>query len=544
MQPNNIDFLKEYKFTVQVFDDELGEIGAAELLFGPERWSHIDFGIGIRSKVSGLPKGKLQRPLKAITSDGMRFTLFDCTRFDSSIGIGYVVAGEAPSQFKKITIRYSDISEWFLPWGSIDNTDRETITWREPQHISAKIQVEEAQLLLTTISEMSVKHEREDHIFHQHILFCLEHLTGSFSPEKAREKVLELSNLLSILIAHPLFIISVEITAESGSRHELFFSTFKPTQRDFSSFWIRCFTQYGKIYDRWETIFNHYFNSEYRKVSWARLAGMQRYEGFWEYKALGHVSLLDKYVDQRTKSRAKINVPAKASAIRQLERLLSRVSPSLQQGQYQTVLSVVKDVFSRERDLNFSEKYRQVISECNPHVIKAINISDTDFKLIKEVRDKIAHGEAVEVAEGDFTPINKVVSKIVLLMTYWFFLEVGLHDSDFLECLDFTRGSLKLMADPDRVHLDRVLRPDHFLSVTNSEFEKISKAKNIKLCACFVRSRSGTIRYSKKFSDREAKWRTQKNAKSGITPHSKMLGVDESRITYLSSISSVPTFDD
>ena len=32
-----------------------------------------------------------------------------------------------------------------------------------------------------------------------------------------------------------------------------------------------------------------------------RLADMQRYDGFWEYRALGYVSLLDKYVSQRSK---------------------------------------------------------------------------------------------------------------------------------------------------------------------------------------------------------------------------------------------------
>jgi len=32
-----IDFLQQQQFDVTVFDDELGELGAAKLSFGPER---------------------------------------------------------------------------------------------------------------------------------------------------------------------------------------------------------------------------------------------------------------------------------------------------------------------------------------------------------------------------------------------------------------------------------------------------------------------------------------------------------------------------
>lgn len=528
----SIDFLQQHQFDVTVFDDELGELGTAKLSFGPERWPHLSFGL--LSPPTKLPKGKLLRPLKAKTPDGDWFSLFDCKRFDFEIGIGFVVTGNASSEFKKIDIRYSEISEWFLPWRQLNGAVGETITWTPANHINATISVKRTKFALKTSTEASITKSGEGHIIHQHVIFGFEHLTGHFRVEDIRSKVLELSNLLSILIAYPLSVVSVRACSADGSWRDVFFSTFKHVDRDTSNdFSHHCFIRYVDIADRWEVILNRYFNSSFRPVSWTRLAGMQRYEGFWEYRALGYVTLLDKYVDQRIKGPKKVVRPVGPEATSKLVEAMSIVSPPLSDQQREAILSAVNQVFSHARDLEFGEKYVQVISESNLDLIKIINISDADFDLIKNVRNRIAHGKALDLPEAKLERIGTVVSKIVLLMTYWAFLDFGLTDDDFLHCLQNTFNSLKFAADPDRVHLDRVTRPNLFLQVSKAEFEKISQLEGSRADSCFVKHPSGTIRYSKKYSTIYRKW-SLGCQKQGVVKHSDMFGVEPGRIAHLS----------
>lgn len=527
-----IDFLQQQQFDVTVFDDELGEVGTAKLYFGPERWPHLSFGF--LSPPRKLPKGKLLRPLKAKTQDGDWFSLFDCKCFDFEIGIGFVVAGNAPSEFKAIDIRYSEISEWFLPWRQLNGTIGETISWTPARHLNATINVKRTKLALNSSTEASITKSGEDHILHQHVIFNFKHLTGHFRVEDIRNKVLELSTLLSILIAYPLSVVSVCARGADGSGHDMFFPTFKRVDRDASDdFSLHCFIRHVDIADRWETILNRYFNSPFRPVSWTRLAGMQRYEGFWEYRALGYVSLLDKYVDQRIKGPKKVARPVGSEAMQKLDEAMKTISPPLSNHQREAIFSAVNQVFSHARELEFGEKYINAISESNPDLIKIINISDTDFGLIKGVRNKIAHGKALDLPEAEFERIGTVVDKIVLLMTYWSFRDFGLTDDDFLRCLQNTLNPLKFSAAPDQVHLDRVTRPNLFLQVSKAEFEKLSQLEGPRADACFIKHPSGIIRYSKKYSAIYRKW-ILSGQKQVMTKHSNIFGVEQERIAYLS----------
>ena len=416
----------------------------------------------------------------------------------------------------------------------MNGTVGESISWTPANHINATISVKRTKFSLKTSTEASITKSGEDHIIHQHVIFGFEHLTEHFRVEDIRSKVLELSNLLSILIAYPLSVVSVRAGSADGSWHDIFFSTFKHVDRDKSSdFAVRCFIQHIHIADRWEVILNRYFNSSFRPVLWTRLAGMQRYEGFWEYRALGYVTLLDKYVDERITGPKKVARPVGSEAIDKLVETMNTASPPLSSHQQEVILSAIKQVFFHSRDLEFGEKYQKAISESDPDLIKIINISDADFDLIKRVRNKIAHGKALDLSEAELECIGTVVSKIVLLMTYWAFLDFGLTNDDFLRCLQNTFNSLKFAAEPDRVHLDRVTKPNLFLQVSKAEFEKISQLAGARADACFVKHPSGMIRYSKKYSTIYRKWIFD-HQKQGVTKYSEIFGVEKERIAHLS----------
>ncbi len=533
-----IEFTKQYEFKVEVYDDVLGELGSGTLHFGAERWTHINFDSLAVFEV--LPEGKIHRALKAKTESGAWFTLFNCKRIDSSVGAAYVIAGDVSGNFKRIEIRYSDISEWYMPWQRLDGNVGETINWVHPmKHLSTIVKTRHEKFALTSSSETSITRSGEDHVIHEHVLFCFERLNGHFSPEDMQTKALELSNLLSILIAYPLSIISVQVVCENGYTHRTFFSTFKRVERDVSDngFSLRCFIQQQSIHDRWENIFNRYFSSAYRKVTWTRLAGMQRYKGFWEYRALGYVTLLDKYVAQRYREVTggkKIPVLLSSKAETQLDAALKTLFQPLEENQHTALITIVNDLFAHERDLHFGEKYRHVISASDQDMVKIVNLSKTDFRLIKEVRDNIAHGEALDLLEADLERIDPIINKIVLLMTYWAFMDFGLTNDDFLRCLNTTHNSLRFRAQPDDVHIDRMTKPESFFSVSKQEFDKLSGIKSIRANACFKRSASGTIEYAEEHSTTYRNWMASVASRPAVTNHADIFGVAQERITYLS----------
>jgi len=533
-----IDFAKRYEFEVEVFDEELGALGPGTLRFGAERWTHIR--CNQFAAIKALSEGGAGRILKARTAIGECFTLFNCKRMGSYVGADYVFTGDVAGTFKRIEIRYSDISEWYSRWQKLDGKVGGAISWKNPvKHIATTVKTARETFTLNTESEAAITQSGEDYILHEHVLFCLEHHNGYFSPKDMQTRVLELANLLSILVAYPVSTISVNVVCENSLTHGAFFPTFKRVERDASAndFPQLCFIQERSIHDRWEGIFNRYFNSTYRQGSWSRLAGMQRYEGFWEFRALGYVSLLDRYVDQRYREanrRETKTVPPGGAVKKELAGGLKAVDPHLTSKQRAAVMTIASRVFAQERDLNFGEKYRRAISESNQDIVRIVNISKEDVGLIKIVRDRVAHGAAPNLPDANLTRITIVISKIALLMTYWAFLDFGLTHDDFLRCLTTTHNPLRFSGQLDTTHIDRMTKPESFFAVSKEKFAELSAIDGIRNFPCFTQSASGAIEYSKEYSMAYRSWMTSDPGTSKRTSRADIFGVARERITYLS----------
>lgn len=344
--PGNINFLQPQQFEVTVFDDDHSPLGPATLHFGPERSNFLDCKI-FRTDFHKLPSGKLQKPLKVKTQDGRYFSLFGCNRFDHRIHIELVATGDTSGNFEKINIRYNKISEWFLPQCEINLNNENIISCLPKENIDATIKLNETHFSLKTESVSSITSCGEDFTFHRHVIFSFEHITGTFDFKDIKTKTLDLANLLSILITHPISIVSVSVCSIDNSWHDIFFPSFKhidhDTSRDFSR---QCFIQQTNIENKWEEILNKYFKSRFREITWTRLAGMQRYEGFWEYAVLGYVALLDKYVTQKTNKTKKIQTDHKI--IIKLETVLQNISFNLPQEQKTEIISKARDIFTKK----------------------------------------------------------------------------------------------------------------------------------------------------------------------------------------------------
>lgn len=525
-----IDFTKQHEFQVDVFDHEHVKLGSGMLTFGPEHWIQVDFDL---SEFSGIPESTEFSKLTTVSQCGTSFTLFQCKLIGFCITANYVVAGDVGENFKSIEIRYSDVSEWYMGRQWIEGDIADSARLGNPvKHFTATIKTKKENFTLASRSERSVTSTGEDHIFHEHVLFCLDSHDVRFSIVNIQTKAMDLLRLLSILMAHPVSIISIEAVCENGNLCTVFFPTYSPVERKASRnsrFLYECFIQQQDIHDRWEPILNGYFNSDYREISWTRLAGMQRYEGFWEYRALGYISLLDKYVTQRYEETKPPSGCLSKEVKNKLNEAICLHSPHLNRELSGAILNNLVNAFEIK---SFAKKYQHAIDKSDQDIMKIINISRKDFRQIKEVRDKIAHGDGIDLSELSFERSQIIVNKIILLMTYWAFMDLGLANKDFLRCLDTTFHDLLHRAKPDTMHIARMLRPNDFFSVSNIDFEKLYNNKRLRISACFVLRKSGEIEFSEEYAGKYKAWQRA----PGLSNHSDIFGVANERIKYLNSM--------
>jgi hypothetical protein len=514
----NLEHSEQQVHAVDLYHSELGDLGKGTLYFDSNNWAHVVPELNSLSKK--IVDSQTFHVVKARASSGRVFSLFECKVSGFTLYADYVIVGDIDAaRFKRMDIRYSEISEWFLRWQRIQGMVGEKLTWANSlKQFSVNISSGQERFTISSEYVGDLSRQGEDHVLHEHIEFIFEKSNGNFGLKDIQSKALELSCLLSILIAYPISIISVHVLADNGLRCPVYFPTFKKMDRNFfdSSFAIKCFMQSDAIGERWQKIFENYYKSLYRKVSWVRLAGMQRYEGFREYKALGYVSLLDRYVTDRlngTKNPQITNPSSKK--LSKLKAALADLSPPIVGGQLDEVINAVSRTFSDQRELTFAQKYKLALADTDDDVKRIVNFSDKDFKLIKRIRDKIAHGDDPGLQDSDFSSISVIVSRIALLLTYWAFLDFSLTKSDFLHCLTTTHSRLRFDAQLDDMHLARVTNTAEFFKVSQTTFQTISTQRKLKVFACFVQDVEGDIEFSESYTKTYRDW--QMKATNGRT---------------------------
>ena len=262
---------------------------------------------------------------------------------------------------------------------------------------------------------------------------------------------------------------------------------------------------------------------------------MQRYDGFWEYKALGYVSMLDRYVTEFTKSVQGLSTRGVLpDRLLEFREGIGQLSHPLSIDQSEQLLALAARVFEQERELTFAEKYEVALAHTNRDIARIINLSDEDFRLIKRVRDKIAHGDDAGLEQQDFQRVGTIVARLTLLLTYWAYLDVGLTDADFMECLTRTHHQLRFQALIDRVHLARMTGTAEFFSVSAIKFRSFAAGLVPKSSACFVQDARGEIEFSDRYTKIYREWQADRTRGPGAFSFSDIFGVGEGVVRTVS----------
>lgn len=500
----DFDFSNEIECSVEVYCDDV-ILGEGKLTFGGGSFICIQLDLNSNFRVSQreLPT------LKAKTKEGRNFTLFSCEIEDRLLYADFIVCGDVKTGISEFHVKYAELSDWFLHGQYIIGELGESISWKNPSpQLSITIKMADEDFALKTETFSSLTKRGEDHVIHEHTRFVFERAGGVFSVDELRGKSFELSTLLSLLTATPVSIANVWVGFGVGYPIPTYFPAFKKIDRGSSSgaYWLSCLTQRHSLDDKWQSIFERFYTSRFRKTSWVRLAGMQRYEGFWEFKILGYVSLLDEYVSTYAEIANKKVTKAENKKVTKFKEQITLLKKPLDKSQIKDMESLVESIFVTSRELTFREKYDYAKSLTDENIRKVINLTDDDFSLIKRIRDKVAHGSAPDLSDTSYQELHVIVEKIALLMTYWAHSDLGFSPSDFAAALKYTHNRLKFNHGLDKIHLDRITNSAEFIKVSESLFEEFASGQVSIINACFIQSSEGELAYSERHKDMYNAW--------------------------------------
>jgi hypothetical protein len=528
MSKSEIDSSRR-EYDVQLHHQQLGALGAGKLNFGGNGWAHVIFS-------AGLPAALIERSqidlVRAVTEKGTTFSLCICKISGSALSVGYVIEAELhTAEFNAISVRYSEVSEWFLQWQNVKGDVGKKLTWTQaPQPLDVTVKTKEEHFRLRSEYKASRQKQGEDLVLHEHVEFVFSAIGRRFGLQDLKLKTHEFSCLLSILLAYPATVITVAAAHGTSDRlYPVHFPSFERPERDMddASFLIRCFIQQPALKGRWHVILDHYYQSRYRKVCWVHLAGMQRYEGFWEYKILGYVSILDSYLSIKFKGKKKSTPePPSLRKLAKFRRNVAKELPTLAEAQLEKIASIASRSFASD-GATFGDRYRLAIAATDRDIVKIIALSDDDFGRIKKIRDNIAHGNAHGLRDGEFTTVVQIEAKIALLLTYWAFLDFGLTTQDFIKCLNTTHSKLRFTAILDTVHLSRVSGSAEFFPVTMEKLRLLRGIKGIRSHSCCILEASGELNYSEKLTKVYYDWLRDRSKASGLQTAKRIFGVDK-----------------
>lgn len=529
----DFDFSKEIDCSVEVHHDDDSILGEGQLTFGGGRIICIQLDLNSNFRT---PQRE-HATLKAKTKGGQHFTLFNCEIEDYTIYASFIIFGNVKTEITELHIKYAELSDWFLRGQYITGELGESVTWENasPQ-LSVTIQMAHENFSLKTETFSSLTKRGEDYVIHEHTRFVFERAGGVFSVNELKEKSFELSILLSLLTATPVSIENVWAVFGKGNPIPIYFPAFKKIDRGSSSgsYWLSCLTQKKSLDEKWQTIFERFYNSRYRKTSWVRLAGMQRYEGFWEFEILGYVTLLDEYVSTYAEIGNQKVTKAEGKKVTKFKEQMRLLKKPLDEAQIKDIESLIDSFFVKSRVLTFKEKYSYAKDLTDENIRKVINLTDDDFTLIKEIRDEIAHGSAPDLSDTSYRELHNIVEKIALLMTYWAHSDLGFSPSEFATALKHTHNRLQFNQGLDKIHLDRITNSAEFINVSENLFEQFASGQLSIINACFTQSLEGDLAYSARHKDMYNEWINNRARKSNQVIDA--FGSESERVTAAGSL--------
>ncbi|TGK96013.1 hypothetical protein EHQ30_05135 [Leptospira brenneri] len=305
--------------------------------------------------------------------------------------------------------------------------------------------------------------------------------SGNFNLTEIENLIHDISLLFTFLVGLPI-IPELVWVLENKTWLGFYFPRIEPSKkieysRLFSLIDIKKLLKENSFTDIIHNYFHHKKYSVF-KDKWSKIYSLLDYNGIWDYEFIGFVSLLDHHVSNF----ASKNRPKRSISKNYFKKLKTKLNDIIEKEPLESeeIKKVLRDQINSLKISSlgtFNENFEFLLNSVDKNLIDIIDLSKEDFKVIKKLRDDIAHSNTINYEEIDYTKINILKNKITILLFYFILLDLGIKHDAFLESMANSYNQIIRNSNLNELLLDRLSKKFPFIKITDSEFKKIKENK-------------------------------------------------------------------
>ncbi|MCS6178223.1 ApeA N-terminal domain 1-containing protein [Shewanella baltica] len=315
-----------------------------------------------------------------------------------------------------------------------------------------------------------------EHLIQIEDCFIIKKKNDKFTLREVENLALEIRNLFSLLLGYSLSIKNLYVFS-SNERHEyqsIIFSSIIYEKIPFK-YHHDTLCHYNNVsgWGLWETIITNYFKVESFRAIWNRLVvsfSRSRTE-IWEYRILSVVVTLEMYCEQESKGKGHKLKRAKFNELRsQLNETLKTFIKSNEfSTDEQLVIDGIESVITSLKNTShptLQHKYDFLMSKTSDGIKEAISFSNSDFDVLKKLRNSVAHGLNYKtVIDGEITKEVQLKDRLLVLLMYFVFRELGFSDTQVAQNISNTFNPFIRNADINERARDKLAGTASFITL-------------------------------------------------------------------------------
>lgn len=285
-------------------------------------------------------------------------------------------------------------------------------------------------------------------------------------------------NFFTWITGFPIKVSKIEVSDGESSG-----SLYIPTVKDVSEHdlsYPNSFMLADRLREHFVEICESYFvknTFEFENI-WSRTIPLYSFNGVLEYETMLYTAILDKYCSHKV---ANLDFDTKLDDEEYNEitsKLASLISCDIDMTKTfsKNILAdlssvkILREVLPNRSAATFKQKIKTYLNHIGNYVTEVFLLNN-DLQLIKDVRDRAAHGEVEQFSTDQ---VSKIYWKLRMLVIYLIYRDLGVSDNDFLKIISFTFHPLALNCDTDKFKLDTKLKQAVALPVSASVFSELS----------------------------------------------------------------------
>ncbi|WP_261642535.1 HEPN domain-containing protein [Erwinia mallotivora] len=316
-------------------------------------------------------------------------------------------------------------------------------------------------------------------LFQQHIIRA--EAKNPLKIDDVYNEVRLLSTFFSMitLINHSLnYIWLIKKERDAETKYPYYFSQIINETKDYN--WYNSFINLKLLTnEQWHRFFNNAHHDEKFTHIWKKLCGMRSYKGYWEFDILGHISILDSWLENEYSCNRRKIPEALKKKLNSIIKDCGRYFDGNEEKAY-NVLKQHLTVSVKQKGISFTARYDRMSKSIPFEIRNAIGLTNERFQKVKKLRDYIAHSNINLKTDGiNFTEIFSIRNSVIILLTYISMRDIGVTDQEFSEfCLQNTNQTL-LTSKFERKWINRYLKSAFIVNLTAEDASKIRNKTDI-----------------------------------------------------------------